>query len=44
MIVYHGSIQCVEKPDILHSYRPLDFGKGLRSNYRMLTIESFYEV
>ena len=28
MIVYHGSIQSVEKPDILHSYRPLDFGKG----------------
>lgn len=28
MIVYHGSIQCVEKPDTLHSYRPLDFGRG----------------
>ena len=28
MIVYHGSIQSVEKPDIVHSYRPLDFGKG----------------
>lgn len=28
MIVYHGSVQGVEKPDILHSYRPLDFGKG----------------
>lgn len=28
MKVYHGSIQSVEKPDILHSYRPLDFGKG----------------
>ena len=28
MIVYHGSNAVVEKPDILHSYRPLDFGKG----------------
>ena len=28
MIVYHGSIQVVQKPDINHSYRPLDFGKG----------------
>lgn len=28
MIVYHGSSVIVEKPDILHSYRPLDFGKG----------------
>ena len=28
MIVYHGSVTAVEKPDILHSFRPLDFGKG----------------
>ena len=28
MIVYHGSLDIVEKPDVLHSYRPLDFGKG----------------
>ena len=28
MIVYHGSIAVVQKPDVLHSYRPLDFGKG----------------
>ena len=28
MIVYHGSSVVVEYPDILHSYRPLDFGKG----------------
>ena len=28
MIVYHGSVDIIEKPDILHSYRPLDFGKG----------------
>lgn len=28
MIVYHGSSEIVKKPDALHSYRPLDFGKG----------------
>jgi len=28
MIAYHGSSMKVEYPDVLHSYRPLDFGKG----------------
>ena len=28
MIVYHGSIEIVKSPDVLHSYRSLDFGKG----------------
>ncbi|MGX8699245.1 MAG: DUF3990 domain-containing protein [bacterium] len=28
MIVYHGSAQCVERPDVVHSLRPLDFGRG----------------
>ncbi len=28
MIVYHGSTSVVEKPDVNHSYRELDFGKG----------------
>lgn len=28
MIVYHGSTVVVKLPDILHSYRWLDFGKG----------------
>ena len=28
MIVYHGSSEIVRQPDILHSYRALDFGKG----------------
>ena len=28
MIVYHGSTEIVKKPDVEHSYRPLDFGKG----------------
>ncbi len=28
MIVYHGTIEVFEKPDVLHSYRSLDFGKG----------------
>ena len=29
MTVYHGSDQIVEKPDVRHSFRPLDFGKRL---------------
>ena len=28
MRVFHGSNQIVQKPDIGHSYRPLDFGMG----------------
>ncbi|MBR1796566.1 MAG: DUF3990 domain-containing protein [Clostridiales bacterium] len=28
MIVYHGSNVVVKTPDMAHSYRPLDFGKG----------------
>jgi len=28
MIVYHGSTMIVREPDIEHSFRPLDFGKG----------------
>ncbi|PWJ67670.1 Protein of unknown function [Fibrobacter sp. UWB15] len=28
MIVYHGSNVVVDKPDVEHSFRPLDFGKG----------------
>lgn len=28
MIVYHGSIETVKKPDVQHSYRTLDFGRG----------------
>ena len=28
MMVYHGSSEVVRQPDILHSYRALDFGKG----------------
>ena len=28
MIVYHGSNMIVEYPDIKHSFRALDFGKG----------------
>lgn len=28
MIVYHGSDTVVECPDVVHSFRPLDFGKA----------------
>lgn len=28
MIVYHGTTEIVRNPDVDHSYRQLDFGKG----------------
>ncbi len=28
MRVFHGTIEVIKNPDVLHSYRPLDFGKG----------------
>ena len=28
MIVYHGSTEAVQNPDVRHSYRALDFGMG----------------
>lgn len=28
MKVFHGSTDIVNKPDVAHSFRPLDFGKG----------------
>ena len=28
MIVYHGSTITINKPDVNHSYRPLNLGKG----------------
>lgn len=28
MIVYHGSNVVVDHPDVNHSYRDLDFGRG----------------
>ncbi|BAL82782.1 hypothetical protein SELR_10740 [Selenomonas ruminantium subsp. lactilytica TAM6421] len=27
-MVYHGSTEIIKKPDVLHSYRLLDFGQG----------------
>ena len=28
MIVYHGSTEIIKEPDVLHSKKYLDFGKG----------------
>ena len=28
MIVYHGTVEVIKKPDVFHSFSPLDFGKG----------------
>ncbi len=56
MIVYHGSNVIVKHPDIEHSFRPLDFGKGSYPDYdriafisqkainELLSYESFDEI
>ena len=28
MIVYHGSTEIINKPDVIHSKKYLDFGRG----------------
>lgn len=28
MTVFHGSTAIIKTPDVFHSFRPLDFGKG----------------
>lgn len=44
MIVYHGSNVIVNNPDINHSVRPLDFGKGFYVTTVRELFESFFEV
>ena len=29
MIAYHGSTEIIKKPDVVHSKKYLDFGRGL---------------
>ncbi len=36
MIVYHGSTEIIQKPDVLHSYWLLDFGQGFTEGYRQI--------
>lgn len=36
MIVYHGSNQIVQKPDVEHSFRALDFGRAYLPKIRKL--------
>ena len=40
MIVYHGSIITVDKPDVNHSYRPLDDKPDVNHSYRSLDFGS----
>ena len=40
MIVYHGSTEKVEKPDVMHTLRNLDFGKGFYVTTSQLQAES----
>lgn len=41
MIVYHGSTTIVEKPDVEHSFRNLDFGKGFYVTTMLLQAEKW---
>ena len=41
MTVYHGSAEIIKMPDVLHSYRPLDFEKrGIK--YEQNVLEEIY--
>ena len=40
MIVYHGSNMVVDHPDVTHSYRDLDFGRG----FYVTTVKEQYTV
>ena len=40
MIVYHGSTIEVRHPDVNHSYRNLDFGKGFYETYDQIAFIS----
>jgi hypothetical protein len=40
MIVYHGTVEVIKKPDVFHSFRPLDFGKGFYVTTEMKSISN----
>ena len=49
MIVYHGSTEIIQKPDVLHSYRLLDFDDQIafttqKAIDKLLIYDSYFEV
>lgn len=52
MIVYHGSTEIIKNPDVVHSKKYLDFGRGFyvttfenqETLNQLITFKSAYEV
>ena len=44
MIVYHGSTEIINKPDVIHSKKYLDFGRGLRDKEKVLRELRYYKL
>ena len=44
MIVYHGSTEIINKPDVIHSKKYLDFGRGLWDKEKVLGELRYYKL
>ena len=44
MIVYHGSTEIINKPDVIHSKKYLDFGRGLWDKEKVLDELRYYKM
>ena len=44
MIVYHGSTEIINKPDVIHSKKYLDFGRGLWDKEKVLRELRYYKM
>ena len=44
MIVYHGSTEIINKPDVIHSKKYFDFGRGLWDKEKVLRELRYYKL
>ena len=44
MIVYHGSTEIIKNPDVVHSKKYLDFGRGLWDKKKVLEELRYYKM
>ena len=44
MIVYHGSTEVIKNPDVVHSKKYLDFGRGLWDKKKVLDELRYYKM
>lgn len=44
MIVYHGSTEIIKNPDVVHSKKYLDFGRGLWDKEKVLRELRYYKL